>query len=83
MAKQKFTSFTPRPKPKKRPGIHKKSKSKSEKLQQSRRRYKGQGRWKLIILNYQCLKLTLRNNWIKESSLAKTWNLKNFESRLK
>ena len=35
MAKQKFTSFTPRPKPKKRPGIHKKSKSKSEKLQQS------------------------------------------------
>jgi len=49
MAKQKFTSFTPRPKPKKRPGIHKKSKSKSEKLQQSHRRYKGQGRWKLII----------------------------------
>jgi hypothetical protein len=44
MAKQKFNSYTPRDKPPKRPGIHKKSKSKSEKLQQGRRRYKGQGR---------------------------------------
>jgi hypothetical protein len=44
MAKQKFIHFVPSEKPKKRPGIHKKSKSKSEKLQQSRRRYKGQGR---------------------------------------
>jgi hypothetical protein len=45
MAKQKFTSFTPREKPKKRRGIHKKSKSKSEKRQQKLTRYKGQGRW--------------------------------------
>ena len=44
MAKQRFTHYTKRDKPKKRPGIHKKSKSKSEKLQQSRHRYKGQGR---------------------------------------
>jgi hypothetical protein len=44
MAKQKFTSYTPRDQPKKRPGIHKKSKSKSEKLQQNLNRYKGQGR---------------------------------------
>jgi hypothetical protein len=44
MAKQKFVHFVPREKPKKRPGIHKKSKSKSEKLQQGRRKYKGQGR---------------------------------------
>ena len=32
MAKQKFTNYIPRPKPKKRPGIHKKSKNKKEKL---------------------------------------------------
>jgi len=44
MAKQNFNSFIPRDKPKRRPGIHKKSKSKSEKLQQSQNRYKGQGR---------------------------------------
>jgi hypothetical protein len=42
MAKQ--TNYIPRDQPKKRPGIHKKSKSKSEKLQQSRHRYKGQGK---------------------------------------
>ena len=43
MAKQNFSSFTPRDKPAKR-GIHKKSKSKSEKLQQKNTRYKGGGR---------------------------------------
>ena len=32
MAKQNFSSYTPRDKPKKRPGKHKKSLSKSEKL---------------------------------------------------
>jgi len=42
MAKQ--THYIPRDKPKKRPGIHKKSKSKSEKLQQSNNSYKGQGK---------------------------------------
>ena len=31
MAKQKFTHFVPRPKPKKRPGRHKKSLNKNEK----------------------------------------------------
>ena len=46
MAKQKFTHFIPREKPKKRgPGAHKKSKNKSEKRQQKLTRYKGQGRW--------------------------------------
>jgi len=45
MAKQKFTHFVPRDKPKKRgPGQHKKSMSKGEKRQKRTRRYKGQGR---------------------------------------
>ena len=44
MAKQKFTTFTPRDKPKKRKGIHKKSLNKSEKLNKKLTRYKGQGR---------------------------------------
>ena len=44
MAKQKFTNYTPRPKPPKRPGVHKKSKNKSEKRQQKNTKYKGQGR---------------------------------------
>ena len=34
MAKQKFTHFVPRDKPKKRPGRHKKSRNKHEKRQQ-------------------------------------------------
>jgi len=34
MAKQKFKDFIPRPKPRKRPGRHKKSLNKSEKRQQ-------------------------------------------------
>jgi len=44
MAKQKFTHFVPRDQHKKRPGVHKKSQNKSEKLQTSKHRYKGQGR---------------------------------------
>tara|TARA_R110001583_G_scaffold123002_1_gene274294 strand:- start:851 stop:985 length:135 start_codon:yes stop_codon:yes gene_type:complete len=44
MARVKFTHFTPRDKPKKRPGTHKKSLNKSEKLQKKLTRYKGQGR---------------------------------------
>ena len=44
MAKQKFVHFVPRDKPKKRPGVHKKSQNKSEKLQKKQTRYKGQGR---------------------------------------
>ena len=37
MAKQKFVNtFVPRPKPKKRPGVHKKSKNKAEKRQQKK-----------------------------------------------
>ena len=42
MAKQKFTHFVPRPKPKKRPGIHKKRKNKSEK--RDFKKYNRQGR---------------------------------------
>ena len=44
MAKQNFSNYTPRDKPKKRKGIHKKSLSKSEKLNKKLTRYKGQGR---------------------------------------
>ena len=43
MAKQSFKFFTPRDKPKKRKGVHKKSQSKSEKRQKKQTRYKGQG----------------------------------------
>jgi len=46
MAKQKFTHFIPREKPKKRgPGQHKKSLNKNEKRQKNTNRYLGQGRW--------------------------------------
>ena len=41
---RKFKSFETRDKPKKRPGVHKKSQNKSEKLQQKNTRYKGGGR---------------------------------------
>jgi hypothetical protein len=44
MAKQKFTHFVPRDKPKKRPGVHTKSLNKHKKLQQKNTRYKGGGR---------------------------------------
>ena len=44
MAKQKFTHFVPREKPRKRPGRHKKSLNKNEKRQKRTRRYKGQGK---------------------------------------
>ena len=47
MAKRKFVHFIPRPKPKKRPGVHKKSQNKSEKRQKKQTRYKGQGRWQV------------------------------------
>jgi len=44
MARIKFTHFVPRPKPRKRPGRHKKSLNKSEKRNKKLTRYKGQGR---------------------------------------
>ena len=44
MARIKFVHFVPREKPKKRPGVHKKNLNKSQKLQQKKTRYKGQGR---------------------------------------
>ena len=44
MARQKFTHFVPRDKPKKRPGVHKKSQNKNEKSQKKQIRYKGGGR---------------------------------------
>jgi hypothetical protein len=44
VAKQKFTHFIPRDKPKKRgPGVHKKSLNKNEKRQKNTKRYLGQG----------------------------------------
>ena len=44
MAKQNFSLYTPRDKHKKRPGKHKKSLSKSERLQNRNKKYQGQGR---------------------------------------
>ena len=44
MAKQKFTHFVPREKPKKRKGVHKKSQNKSQKRQRKQTIYKGGGR---------------------------------------
>ena len=44
MAKQNFSLYTPRDKPKKRPGKHKKSLSKSEKNNNRKKKYHGQGR---------------------------------------
>tara|TARA_R100001369_G_C3268439_1_gene159554 strand:- start:1 stop:135 length:135 start_codon:yes stop_codon:yes gene_type:complete len=44
MAKQNFTHYIKREKPKKRIGVHKKSQNKSEKRQKQNTRYKGQGR---------------------------------------
>jgi len=44
VARQKFVHFVPRPKPKKRPGRHKKDLNKNEKRQKKQTRYKGQGR---------------------------------------
>jgi|TARA_Y100001937_G_scaffold53835_1_gene74315 hypothetical protein len=44
VAKRKFVHFVPRPKPKKRPGRHKKDLNKHEKRMAKKSRYKGQGR---------------------------------------
>ena len=42
MAKRKFTNFIPRPKPKKRPGVHIKRKNKNER--RDFKKYNRQGR---------------------------------------
>lgn len=42
MAKKSFKFFTPRPKPRKRPGVHKKRKNKNEK--RDYKKYNRQGR---------------------------------------
>ena len=44
MDKQNFSLYTPRDKPKKRPGKHKKSLSKSEKRNNKYKKKKGQGK---------------------------------------
>jgi len=44
VAKQKFTHFIQRDKPKKRKGVHRKSQNKSQKRQRKQTRYKGGGR---------------------------------------
>ena len=44
MKKAKGAEYAPRDKPKKRKGVHKKSKNKSEKRMMKKQRYKGQGR---------------------------------------
>jgi hypothetical protein len=44
VAKQNFSHYIKRDRPPKRPGVHKKSMNKSEKLQKKLTRYKGQGR---------------------------------------
>ena len=56
MAKQNFSLYTPRDKPKKRPGKHKKSLSKSEKRNNKHKKYIGQGGWQLsLIILYSLL----------------------------
>ena len=67
MAKQSFKFFTPRDKPKKRKGVHKKSKNKSEKRMIKKQRYKGQGRgWQqsldILVLGYERKKINY-NKW--------------------
>ena len=61
MAKQRFTHFTPRDKPKKRPGKHKKSKSKSEKLNNN-------NQVKLldigILVNYKSFSLSFKADFL-------------------
>tara|TARA_R110001599_G_scaffold197265_1_gene393921 strand:- start:191 stop:325 length:135 start_codon:yes stop_codon:yes gene_type:complete len=44
MRKAKGAEYAPRAQHKKRPGVHKKSMNKSEKLRAKKGRYKGQGR---------------------------------------
>jgi len=44
MKRSKLAIHAPREKPKKRKGVHKKSKNKSEKRMAKKQRYKGQGR---------------------------------------
>ena len=44
MKKAKGAEYAPRAQHKKRPGVHKKSKNKGEKLRAKKGRYKGQGR---------------------------------------
>ena len=44
MRKAKGGEYAPRDRHKRRPGVHKKSKNKSEKLRAKKGRYKGQGR---------------------------------------
>ena len=50
MAKQKFVHFVPRPKPRKRPGRHKKRLNKSEKLQQKQKAIEAQLADKGLVL---------------------------------
>ena len=52
MAKQNFSHYVKRDKPKKRPGKHKKSLSQSEKNNNKHKKYQGQGRQfrKILIL---------------------------------
>jgi len=62
MAKQKFTHFIPREKPKKRRGVHTKSQNKSAKRQKKQTRYKGQGRWLIkLFINFLVYLMTLLN----------------------
>jgi|TARA_B110000977_G_C10935751_1_gene438907 hypothetical protein len=44
MAKQNFAMYTPREQHKKRPGVHKKTLNKKEKLNKKLTRYKGGGK---------------------------------------
>jgi len=53
MKKAKGGEYAPRDKPKKRPGKHKKSLNKAEKLQNRHKKYHGQGRgWHTILFVY-------------------------------
>ena len=45
MAKRKFVNFVPRPKPRKRPGRHKKRLNKNEKRSYKKYHKQGRGKW--------------------------------------
>ena len=68
MAKRKFTNFVPRPKPRKRPGRHKKRLNKNEK--RTHKKYNRQGRWQILLNDYPIVMkektITIKTNEISQ-----------------
>ena len=65
MAKQKFTHYVPRPKPRKRPGRHTKNLNKSKK--RSYKKYNRQGRWQvwynILDCQHERKKYNYKSKW--------------------